>query len=334
MKKFKLIAGTLLFSAVFLVMCLTASAREIKIALDCPPDSTKCGSYLWSLTFGNYLESQGLKVKLYQKDTLGDEAERLDQVSQGLLEISNSDVAKAGSLDPTVFGFRLPFLVDDMDHLYRIVEHTDIMDKINAGTTPKHVRVMAITPLGSFHGFVTTKKIIKTPADFANVRMRALDRAQVKWLELWGANAVIIPWAEIYTSLQTGVCDGYMNSANVPILFKHTDVIKYYSVANLAPALRAVIASEDWYQGLSKKDRAIVDAGVVKANNEVHEWANQSNQEALDQLRAAGVEVYINTPEDREAFAKLIRPNYENIVEPEVAKFFIKLAAEQKGAKN
>lgn len=334
MKKFKLIAGTMLFSAVLLAMCLTASAGEIKIALDCPPDSTKCGSYLWSLTFADYLESQGLKIKLYQKDTLGDEAERLDQVSQNLLEISNSDVAKAGSLDPTVFGFRLPFLVNDIDHLYRIIEHTDIMAKINAGTTPKHVRVMAIIPLGSFHGFTTTKTMIKTPADFANVRMRAVDRAQVKWLELWGASAVIIPWAEIYTSLQTGVCDGYMNSSTVPIMFKHTDVIKYYSAANLAPALRAVIASEEWYRGLSEKDRAIVDAGVVKANTEVHKWANKSNDEALDQLRAAGVNVYINTPEDREAFARLIRPNYESIVEPETARLFIKLAAEQKEAKN
>ena len=334
MKKLNLVAGTVLFCAVLLATCLTASAREIKLALDCPPDASKCGSYLWSLTFSDYLKSQGLKVTLYQRDALGGEAEKLDQVSQDLLEISNSDVAKAGSLDPTIFGFRLPFLIDDIDHLYRIIEHTKVMEKINAGTTPKHVRVLAIVPLGSFHGFATTKKLIKTPADLVGVRMRALDRAQVEWLTLWGANAVIIPWAEIYNSLQTGVCDGYMNGSLIPIMFKHTDVIKYYSAANLGPTLRCVIASEDWYKGLSQKDRTIVDAGVVKANDAAHAWANKSDKAALDQLRAAGVTVYVNTPADREAFAKLIRPNYEKIVEPDVAKLFIKLAADQRNAKN
>ena len=61
------------------------AAGEIKLALDCPPDLEKCGTYLWSKTFADELESKGLKVKLYAKDALGGEAERLDQVSQGLL---------------------------------------------------------------------------------------------------------------------------------------------------------------------------------------------------------------------------------------------------------
>lgn len=313
-----------------LTMTVPSTAAEIKVALDCPPDPNQCGSYLWSKTFGDYLESQGLKVKLFPRDALGGEAERLDQVSQNLLEISNSDVAKAGSLDPTIFGFRLPFLIDDIDHLYRIMENTDVMAKINAATAKEHVRVLAVVPLGPFFGFATTKKLIKTPADFANVRMRALDRAQVKWLELWGASAVIIPWSEIYNSLQTGVCDGYMNGAVVPIMFKHTEVLKHFTAVNLGPTLRAIIASEDWYQGLSKKDRAIVDAGVTAANKAAHAWANQADKGALEQLRAAGLQVHVSTPAEREAFAKLIRPNYDSIVSPEVARLFLKLSAEQK----
>jgi TRAP-type transport system periplasmic protein len=313
-----------------LTMTVPVIAAEIKVALDCPPDPNQCGSYLWSKTFGDYLESQGFKVKLFPRDALGGEAERLDQVSQNLLEISNSDVAKAGSLDPTIFGFRLPFLIDDIDHLYRIMENTDVMAKINAATTKEHVRVLAVVPLGPFFGLATTKKLIKTPADFANVRMRALDRAQTKWIELWGGNAVIIPWSEIYNSLQTGVCDGYMNGAVVPIMFKHTEVLKHFTAVNLGPTLRAIIASEDWYQGLPKKDRAIVDTGVTAANKAVHSWANQADKGALDELRAAGLQVHISTPAEREEFAKLIRPNYDSIVSPDVAKLFLKLAAEQK----
>jgi TRAP-type C4-dicarboxylate transport system substrate-binding protein len=306
------------------------AAEEIKLALDCPPDAEKCGTYLWSKTFSEYLESQGMKVKLYPKDALGAEAEKLDQVSQGLLEISNSDLSKAGSLDPTIFGFYLPFLFEDMDHFFRTLFNTDILDKINAGTTKRGVRVLSLIPVGDMSGIVTTKKFIKTPADFKGVRMRALDKKQAKWLEIWGANAVVIPWAEIYNALQTGVADGYMNPAFVPIMFKHTEVLKYYSDAKVAPALRVSICSEDWYKGLNNKDRAVVDAGVTKANAVLKDWVKKAENQGLGALKKAGMQVYINSSADKAKFAELIRPSYTDIVPQEVVTLFLQTAEKQR----
>jgi TRAP-type C4-dicarboxylate transport system substrate-binding protein len=306
------------------------AAGEIKLALDCPPDAEKCGTYLWSKTFSEYLESQGMKVKLYPKDALGAEAEKLDQVSQGLLEISNSDLSKAGSLDPTIFGFYLPFLFEDMDHFFRTLTNTDILDKINAGTTKRGVRVLSLIPVGDMSGIVTTKKFIKTPADFKGVRMRALDKKQAKWLEIWGANAVIIPWAEIYNALQTGVADGYMNPAFVPIMFKHTEVLKYYSDAKVAPALRVSICSEDWYKGLNNKDRAVIDAGVTKANAVLKDWVKKAENQGLGALKKAGMQVYVNSSADKAKFAELIRPSYTDIVPQEVVTLFLQTAEKQR----
>ena len=306
------------------------AAGEIKLALDCPPDAEKCGTYLWSKTFSEYLESQGMKVKLYPKDALGAEAEKLDQVSQGLLEISNSDLSKAGSLDPTIFGFYLPFLFEDMDHFFRTLTNTDILDKINAGTTKRGVRVLSLIPVGDMSGIVTTKKFIKTPADFKGVRMRALDKKQAKWLEIWGANAVIIPWAEIYNALQTGVADGYMNPAFVPIMFKHTEVLKYYSDAKVAPALRVSICSEDWYKGLNNKDRAVVDAAVAKANAVLKDWVKKAENQGLGALKKAGMQVYVNSSADKAKFAELIRPSYTDIVPQEVVTLFLQAAEKQR----
>ena len=319
--------------AVVLVLALTGPALaggEIKLALDCPPDPEKCGTYLWSKTFADHLEAQGLKVKLYPKDALGGEAEKLDQVSLGLLEISNSDLAKAGSLDPTIFGFYLPFLFQDMEHMYRVLQKTDLLDKINAGLTKQGVRVLSIIPLGTMVGIATSKKIIKTPADFKGIRMRALDKKQAKWLEIWGANAVVIPWSEIYNALQTGIADGYMNPAFVPILFKHTEVLKFYSDIKLAPSLRVALVSEEWYQGLKDKERKIVDEGAAKANAACREWTGRSDKASLEALKEAGLEVHINTPAEKAEFAKLIRPNYNSIVPKEVAEIFIKAADEHR----
>ena len=323
LNRFTLLIG---LTTVLFIATSVMAGGEIKLALDSPPDADKSGTYFWSKTFADYLGSKGVKVKLYPRDALGGEAEKLDQVSQGLLEISNSDLAKAGSLDPTVFGFYLPFLFEDMGHFYRTLQKTDLLEKINAGTTKQGVRVLSVVPVGDMTGIATTKKFIKTPADFKGIRMRALDAKQAKWLEIWGANAVVIPWAEIYNALQTGIADGYMNPAFVPIMFKHTEVLKYYSDVKLAPALRVVICSEDWYQGLKSEDRAIVGQGVVQADAAVQEWVKKAAAKGLDDLRKAGLQVYENTSADKTKFAELIRPNYTDIVSEDIAKMFIQAA--------
>lgn len=327
MQKTESLFTSFIILTTILFMTTTAMAGgEIKLALDCPPDADKCGTYFWSKTFADYLESKGSKVKLYPRDALGGEAEKLDQVSQGLLEISNSDLAKAGSLDPTIFGFYLPFLFENMEHFFRTMENTDLLAKINEGVTKHGVRVLALVPVGAMSGIATTKKFIKTPADFKGIRMRALDKKQADWLEIWGANAVVIPWAEIYNALQTGVADGYMNPAFVPIMFKHTDVLKYYSDAGLAPSLRVAICSEDWYQGLNAQDRALVDEGVAKANSAIQKWTKNAEAQGLGDLRKAGMQVYVNTAADKAKFAELIRPKYTEIVDEKIAKLFMQAA--------
>jgi len=50
-----------LLGGLMLVMPLVAAAGagEVKIALDCPPDLEKCGTYLWSHAFGNHLKASG-----------------------------------------------------------------------------------------------------------------------------------------------------------------------------------------------------------------------------------------------------------------------------------
>ncbi len=327
MKKIERLSVTLIIVITTVFIAISAMAGgEIKLALDSPPDPDTSGTYLWSKTFSDYLESKGQKVKLYPRDALGGEAEKLDQVSQGLLEISCSDLAKAGSLDPTIFGLYLPFLFDGMDHYFKTVNHTDLLVKINAGLTKHGVRVLAVVPLGAMGGFATTKKIIKTPADFAGIRMRALDNKQAKWFEIWGAHAVVIPWSEIYNALQTGIADGYLNPPVVPLIFKHNEILKYYSDVKVLPALRVAIGSEDWYQGLDAKDRTLVDEAVAKANTTVEDWSKVSEGKALAGLKNAGMEVYTNTAEERAKFAELIRPLYKEIVDEKIVEIFVQAA--------
>ena len=48
--------------------------------------------------------------------------------------------------------------------------------------------------------------------------------------------------------------------------------------------------------------------------------------QGLDDLRKAGMQVYVNTSADKAKFAELIRPKYTEIVDEKIAQMFIQAA--------
>lgn len=316
-------AGLLLF---LLAAVPAAQTAEIKIALDCPPDLQKCGTYVWSHTFADHLKANGLVAKEYATEALGGEDEKLDQVSQGLLEVSNSLLTKVGTVDPSINGFWLFFIWDSYAHLDRVINESDLLEWINSKLEKKGVRVLAPIPVGGFSGIANTKHPIMTPDDFKGLRMRATDKIQAEYLKAWGASTVIIPWPEIYNSLQTGVADGYLNPAIVPTLFKHTEVIKFYSDVRIGAPLRVAIASQDWYAGLSAKDRKIVNDAVAAANKENRKWLSQVTTMSIEGLKKAGVKVSVPSTEQRARFGELAKAVYPQVVPEDVLKRFLEAA--------
>ena len=318
---------TLIFLLLALAMVFStvsgAMAANVKVALDCPPDLDKCGTYIWSYYFSEHLKANNMPVDLYPQDALGGEDEKLDQVSQGLLEVANCAMAQVGQVDQIVMGYHLPYIFDDVDHMDRVLADADLLKKINDKTSKKGVRILAIVPVGAFSGLANTKKEIKVPDDLKGLRIRALDKTQAKYIETWGASTVIIPWAEIYSALQTGVADGYLNPAIVPVMFKHTEVLKYFSDIQYSAPLRVIICSEEWYQGLGDNERKIVDEGSAKGLAANKEWLAKVIKSGKDSLRETGVQVYENTPEERAEFAKLVKPLYAEILPQDVVDLFM-----------
>ena len=307
-----------------MVLAGVCPAAEVKIALDSPPDLEKSGTYVWAKAFGDYLKANGMAVKEFPRDALGAEEEKLDQVSQGLLEVSMSDLAKAAQLEPSIFGFHLPYMFDSIEHMDRTLQKTDLFKKLNEGITKKGVRVLGLVAVGGFGGLANTKKPINTPEDLKGLRIRAMDKNQAQYIQAWGASTVIVPWAEIYNALQTGIADGYLNPAVVPLLFKHTEVLKYYSDLRYSAPLRVAICSEDWYRKLPANERKVVDDAAAKATAVNRAWQIQVDKAGLEDLEKAGMKVTRNTLEQKAQFAKLARTIYEKIVGREVAEAFVK----------
>lgn len=295
-----------------------AAAEPVKIALDSPADLEQSGTYVWAHAFGEYLKANGIEAQEFERDALGGEAERLDQVSQGLLEVSMSDVKSAAQLDGTMFGLFMPYFFDSAEQMDKALTEGGMLAKVNETTTAKGVRVMAVVHLGRAAGIFTTNKAVRSIEDMADVRMRALDEAQIAIFEAWGSQGTIVSWAEVPNALQTGVADGYINPPFVPLLFGHTGFIKHFTDAQITQSTRLALVSEDWYQGLSDDKRAIVDAAAEAATRANREWL-ETRTGITAALEKAGIEVIELSEEARSEFRQRSEAVYATFPLPEGA---------------
>lgn len=306
---------TLAFAA--LLASASAVSAEVKIALDSNPDLERSGSYNWAYAFGNALKEAGMEVREMPRGSVGNEAEKFDQVSTGLLEISLSDVRSVAQVDEFVYGLRLPYMFEDSAHMQRALVEGNVFDRINEKLASQDVVFLAVAPLGPSSGIITTDAVVRTPADMSDLRMRALDDAQIAMYQAWGSTGTIVPWGEVPAGLQTGVIDGYLNSPFVPVMFGQTDFVKNFADAGVIIPSRAIIASKQWYDGLSEEDRAAVDAAVETANAATQAWLDEASVSALTILEEAGVTVQRLTAEEKDAFRTLSQPVYKSGLLPE-----------------
>jgi TRAP-type transport system periplasmic protein len=313
-------AGALLASA-------SIQAAEVKIALDSPPDMEKAGSYVWSHTFAEELKKHGMAAKEFPRGALGGEAERLDQTSQGLLEVNMADVKSAGKVDKLIFGLYLPYLYEDNDHQDRAVAHAGLLKQINKNIAKGGIRILAMTVIGPASGIFNTKRPINNVKDMADLRMRALDENQISLYKAWGSNGTIVAWKEVPNALQTGVAHGYMNPSFVPVMFGHTDFIKHFTDAKSIVGGRLAIASNDWYMGLSDKERTIVDNASAVATKANRAWLKKAEPGMLKGLEKAGVSIVQLTPKARAEFQELSKKVYtDGVLTPAQVKIWVDAA--------
>jgi TRAP-type C4-dicarboxylate transport system substrate-binding protein len=299
-----------------LLAMATAASAEVKIALDSKPDLDTSGSYNWAHAFGKALTEAGMKVREMPRGSVGNEAEKFDQISTGLLEVSLSDVRAVAQVEPFIYGVRLPYIFDDINHMDRVLEAGNIFDRVNKKLAEQDAVLLAFAPLGPSSGVITTNAVVRSPADMASLRMRALDDAQIAMYQAWGSSGTIVPWGEVPAGLQTGVIDGYLNSPFVPVMFGQTDFVKNFSDAGVIIPLRAVIVSKMWYDGLSETDRAAVDGAVDAADAAVRVWQAAASVRGLTALEEKGVTVQRLTSEERAVFREASKPVYDSGLMP------------------
>lgn len=302
------------------------------------------GTGAMAVVFKSLVESGtngAVKVEIFPDGQLGKDNEVIQQVKSGVIQSSISSVGGIASVYPMIGVLDVPFAYPDIATTYEVFDGP-FGKRLAADITRKTgLEVLGFGDSGGFFAFTNSKRPIKSPDDMKGLKIRTMGLDSHKTVvSSMGGQPVAINWAEVYTSLQTGVADGQMNPVPIVKFAKFDEVQKYMTLTNHLFTPYVWIVNKGFLDGLSAQEKEVVRAAAESAIvacrgiNRIIE-ASERGLPALAQK----MQIYAPTPAELAKFRALAQP----AVKAQIAKAFGKegetmlaefLAAIDKAARN
>ena len=262
-------------------------------------DAVNAGCY----SFKNYVEQNSggrIKVEIYDSGVLGGSTEGLSQCMQNVVQACVTGDGELSTLYPRLQVLCVPYLFNNRVEFYNTLDSVWMASLFADMRTELGIRLLASSDNGGFRSISNNTREIRTAADLKGLKIRSMEiPAYTTMLESMGATATPIAWAELYTSLQTGVVDGQENPPANVLNGSLQEVQKYYTLDQHSISSLVLMLNEDFYQTLPDDLKQVVLMGGSVAQESMR-GANCANEElALQGLKESGMAIYIPSEEEK-----------------------------------
>lgn len=241
-------------------------------------------------------------VQVYPNKQLGDTSTLLQSVQMGLIQMADIESGPSVTYVPTEALWDMPYLMRSWEHAHAVIDG-EVGDIIAKDWLDIGIRILGYND-GGFRYFTNSKRPIVTPEDMKGLKIRVMDsEAMIATVNAFGASAVPMAFAEVYSAMQQGAIDGQENPFNVIYTQGYYEVQKYLSRSAHFFYLRHYMVNENWYQSQPEEMKAIIAECAVEACQVQREACYQEQVLREKEL----VEKYGMTPNDvdTDAFAKI-----------------------------
>ena len=251
-----------------------------------------------------------IRIQVFHSRQLGDEKDSLEQTRLGVIDMTRVNTAPLNNLVPETLVAGLPFLFRDTAHMQAVMDGP-IGEEIGAGTAAHGLVTLCYYDSGA-RSFYTRGRPAQTPDEMKGQKIRVQQSDMwVAMMRAFGANATPLPYGEVYSALQTGVVDGAENNFPSFLTARHFEVAKHYAMTehSLSPEILAM--SKRSFDKLSKPDQEIVRQAAKESVPHMRALWAKLEEDARRQVAAGGAQI---VEADKQAFAKLVQPVYDQFV--------------------
>lgn len=302
---------------------LAASAETtLRLSHLSPPESDMDR---WAHEFASRVatETDGrIDVRIFPASQLGDWEEVYEQLSQGSVDLAIQSVS-------TKFDSRLALTWFP----YTAVDYDSAKDAWNTGGFLFNIvndliepqQIQALAPYAFGLGGVAVGKPVADPknpdADHSDLKIRVWPSGvgtHKPLLERLGYSTTTMPWAELYTGVQTGVIDGMVGGVPENAVRDWNGVVDTWLQLNDHFEINWLLGSAFTMAGLSEEDRAAITSVAAELATERFDAVEAADNGYLQQLRDAGVTVVTYSKDEIEAMAAAVRADAWPQMKPEI----------------
>ena len=307
-------------------LCLAAQAQAadvtIRLAHLNPEDPFASHSGAMAAVFKSLVESNSnghIEVQLFPNGQLGKDNEVIEQVRSGLVESTISSSGGMAQHYPLVGVFDIPFAFPNIGVASKVITtDSSFGQKFVADLEAKTgLEVLGLLDSGGFFAFTDSKHPIASVEDMDGLRIRTMTLpTHEAMISSLGGQPTPLPWAEVYTALQTGVADGQMNPVPIIAFAKFDEVQKYLSITNHLITPYIWTMNKEFLEGLSEEDQYLIKWAADVATDAGRSMSRviEASDKGLPAL-AAKMEVNVVTPEEQAKFAEAAQPAVRALIE-------------------
>jgi tripartite ATP-independent transporter DctP family solute receptor len=256
-----------------------------------------------------------IAIKVHGDGALGGDLQIVSALQRGTIEMAliNAGLLNSVAKEFTIVDF--PFLFDTEDEAYAVLDGS-VGQKLLDLLPAKGIVGLAYPELG-FRHLHNSKHAVVRIEDLRGLKIRAVQTPiYVDTLNALGANAVPLPFPDLYHALEKKVVDGATDPLVTIFVLKFDEVQPYLTLTRHVYNPQIYLVSKGTFDKLASADRIALQEAAVEARDYERKISRERNAQALEKLKKTMRVTELSAAEDakmREA-VKPIVDKYTKIV--------------------
>lgn len=248
-----------------------------------------------------------IKVKGYAQNVLGSETQMISAAQGGVQEMVGTSSAPIAGIIKEFALFDFPFLFADEQQADAVLDGPvgrQLLDKL----AEKGLVGLCFWETG-FRMVTNSRHPIATAEDIKGLKIRTMQNpVYIEAFNSLGANAVPMPFTELYTAMETRAVDAQENPYGIIEAAKFDEVQKYLSATKHAYSPFVVMVSKKFWDKLTADEKKILQDACVEAQAYQRQLNREQNAKIVEELQNRGMEFNEIPPEEREKMQQQLKP--------------------------
>ena len=229
-----------------------------------------------------------LKVQEFASSSLGNEMQQQSALQGGVQEMSAPATTSLAGIVKEFGLLDFPFAVSSYAQADALLDGP-FGQALRARLPEKGLIALGYWDLG-FRNVTNSKRAIRRPEDLEGLKLRVIPNPVfLDTFKAFKANPVPMPFAELYTALESRAVDGQENPYAVILSNKFYEVQKYVSATNHVYAANIILVSRRFWDRLSPTEQRLMNEAADESRGYQRQVSRAAAQRAVGELQARGM---------------------------------------------